>query len=336
MNHILSAENLVVGYKSSYNVQKKVCGPLNLDLKSGELVTLLGPNGAGKSTLLRTIARIQDSLAGKISIHNRLLGDYNMRELACLIAVVLTDKVSSEYLSVYELVSLGRTPYTNSWGGLKARDCRIIEWALKETNSWAFRNRSIDTLSDGEKQKVMIARALAQEPKILLLDEPTAFLDLVHKIKIFRLLKSLAREKQLSILISSHDFDIATRISDKIWLLDSKGEVTTGAPEDLMLSGAFKEVFSKDDIKFNSEFGTFEVLDPPQNHIMLKGEGSASQCTIKALQRVGFGISEDQSIVSGTVSIHQESDEICWNLVTPNASGGYHTIYDLIQALSSG
>lgn len=330
----LTSQNLVVGYKKNRKSSKRVCGPLDLVLKAGELVALLGPNGAGKSTLLRTLTGLQQPLAGEIILQDNQLHHYSAQDLAKRIAVVLTERIVISHVSVSQLVGLGRIPHTNRWGSLKKNDLKIVDWALNVSDSWLDRNRPFNELSDGEKQRVMIARALAQEPKILVLDEPTAFLDLVRKVKIFRLLRSLAREKGIAVLVSSHDFEITTRIADRIWLLGQDGAIETGAPEDLMVTGAFQTVFRENEIDFNPLQGTFEITTPLRQTICLEDESPVAQHTIRALQRTGYKVSKEYLPDQRRISIRQNRDNITWHLQTGRKTDTFNSIYELVTTLS--
>lgn len=212
-------EHLTVGYRTGRRRLPVLCD-LDLALEPGSLTCLLGPNGSGKSTLLRTLAGMQPALAGQV----RVLGDdirrLSARERARRIGVVLTDRVSVGALSVTDLVALGRYPY-RGWARASANeDDAAVRWAIEVTGAGPLAQRDVDELSDGERQRVMIARALAQEPAILALDEPTAFLDVIGRVEILGLLRRLAAETQRAILCTVHDLELALRVADTVWLLD--------------------------------------------------------------------------------------------------------------------
>lgn len=234
---MLSSISLSIGY------HQPLASSLNLQLRPAELVCLIGPNGAGKSTLLRTLAGMQSPLKGSVKIDEVDLHSMPALELAKQLAIVLTGRIEAGNLSAYALVTLGRHPYTDWRGTLTPRDEEAVQHAMRLTGSDVLASRPIHELSDGERQRVMIARALAQEPKILLLDEPTAFLDLPRRVDLLQLLKRLSRETQCAILLSTHDLDLALRIADKLWLLSSHGELHIGLPEELALNGSLARIF---------------------------------------------------------------------------------------------
>ncbi len=209
---------LSIGYRGKHSV-KCVAEGISQAIHSGELTCLLGENGAGKSTLLRTLSGFLSPLAGEISILGRPLSSYKERELATVIGVVLTEKNNLQNMTVRELVGMGRSPYTGFWGRLSADDRRKVDDALSLVGIAALRDRMVQTLSDGERQKVMIAKALAQETPIIFLDEPTAFLDYPSKVEILHLLHSLSREMHKTIFLSTHDLELALQIADRLWLM---------------------------------------------------------------------------------------------------------------------
>lgn len=221
MGRTLCLENVSIGYD-----KKVVASGITASLEPGELVCLLGRNGIGKSTLLRTIAGFQPKLSGKITIGDKTLETFERKELARTIGIVLTDRTDLQEMTVEELVSLGRSPYTGFFGNLSAEDKEKVEGALSLVGITELRNRRVMTLSDGERQKAMIAKTLAQQTHVILLDEPTAFLDFQSRIELFALLKKLAREEKKTILMTTHDVHLALRFADVVWLFgkDEKGE----------------------------------------------------------------------------------------------------------------
>ena len=240
---VLRTRDLSIGYRRARKAPVVIASDLNFSLGPGELVCLLGPNGAGKSTLMRTLARLQPSLSGQIWLDERPLDDLRPGQLARRLSIVLTDRVDVGAMSGYGLVSLGRHPYTGWTGTLSVQDQQIVQWALHAVRAKDLSDRLTVEMSDGERQKVLIARALAQQPRVMLLDEPTAFLDLPRRVEVMDLLRQLASENSQAILLSTHDLDLALRNADRLWLLSADGELFDGAPEDLILNGAFERVF---------------------------------------------------------------------------------------------
>lgn len=265
-----------------------VAGPLQLTLWPGELVCLLGPNGAGKSTLLRTLAGVQAPLGGQLTISGVPLAGLTPEARARQLSVVLTERLEAGSLTVQELVNLGRHPHTGWLGGLSAHDHAQVRTALAATGTDQFAHRLVSELSDGERQKVMLARALAQDTPLILLDEPTAHLDLPNRVALLRLLHQLARNMGKAILLSTHELDLALQAADRIWLLPANGELVAGAPEDLVLNGAFAAAFQCEGLAFDQATGTFELHTPTGPSVQLLGDGSAAFWTRRALLRAGF------------------------------------------------
>ena len=227
-------EGLSIGYRTKHGV-KVVTEGISDMICSGELTCLLGENGAGKSTLLRTLSGFLPPLSGEISILGKPLRQYRERELATVIGVVLTERTNLQNMTVTELVGMGRSPYTGFWGRFSAADRAKVREALEMVGIAAFGNRLVQTLSDGERQKVMIAKALAQETPIIFLDEPTAFLDYPSKVEVLNLLGRLSRDFGKTIFLSTHDLELALRVADRVWLMTRQGKVQTGLPENLFI-----------------------------------------------------------------------------------------------------
>ena len=254
---ILSTENLTIGYstiKGNLIVSKNI----NVLLQKGELVGLVGANGIGKSTLLRTITKVQKPLSGSIFIESKNLNQFNHADLAKSLSLVLTEPLASKNLSVLELVALGRQPYTNWIGSLSPLDKNIINRALKQINIKDLKDKKCFELSDGQLQKALLARALAQDTNLIILDEPTTHLDVYHKAFILKLLQKLVRETQKTILFSSHEIDLAIQLCDKLIVM-SKDGVIMDTPCNLIENGAFDALFPKDMIAFDEKTGSFRV-----------------------------------------------------------------------------
>ncbi|MDZ8089972.1 MAG: ABC transporter ATP-binding protein [Nostoc sp. DedQUE12b] len=341
-NSILTTHNLTIGYKTSRKNVRCVASDISVSLQAGELVCLLGPNGAGKSTLLRSLAGMQPPIAGEV----RLLGDnvYNLasQDLAKRLSLVLTEKVDVGMLSAYTLVSLGRHPYTDWWGNLTPEDEAIVHWAIKSVGALHLASRQVSELSDGERQKIMIARALAQSPLVMLLDEPTAFLDLPRRVEIMQLLRHLARETNQAILLSTHDLDLALRLADKVWLLANNGILHIGAPEDLVLSGAFADTFKSEGVEFDIASGEFNLHTFHKGEInLIGGEGIAVVWTIRALQRVGFRVKQGKSFsviqdfapTQISVEVISNSEQFLWRITKSKTVSTHHSMYELIKFL---
>ena len=270
-DHTLQTHDLSIGYTG--RPARILAAQLDLTLRAGELVCLIGPNGAGKSTLMRTLAGMQPPLHGSVALLGDDLADLPAREVARRLSVVLTERVNPGLLTAYTLVALGRHPYTDWSGRLTQQDDASVRAAIAAVGAQNLADRQVGELSDGERQKIMIARALAQEPAVLLLDEPTAFLDLPRRVEIMQLLRNLARDQQRAILLSTHDLDLALRTADRIWLLPGDGSLHTGAPEDLVLSGAFAAAFRAEGVAFDPQTGAFRGSEHTQARVSLSGRG---------------------------------------------------------------
>ncbi|PJF46560.1 MAG: ABC transporter ATP-binding protein [Candidatus Thermofonsia Clade 3 bacterium] len=239
----IRATDLITGYRNGTS-RRVVHRGLNLSLSRGKLTALLGPNGAGKSTLMRTLCGLQPPLGGTVWIDGEPLHALSPERRARKLAVVLTDRVDVGYMTAYALAALGRTPYTRWDGRLTAEDEAIVQEAMRAARCEALAARAVAQLSDGERQRVMIARALAQQTPIILLDEPTAFLDLPRRIEIMHLLRDLAHQTGRALLISTHDLELALRYADALWLMGGDGTFVAGTPEQVHRRGELLRVFA--------------------------------------------------------------------------------------------
>lgn len=333
---ILETDDLAIGYRTHRRTQRLVAEPVNLRLYPGELVCLLGPNGAGKSTLLRTLAGMQPPLRGQVRVAGTDPYHTSPRVLARRLGVVLTDRAEVGALSVRALTALGRYPHTGWSGRLTPRDEVAIDQALTAVGIAAFAPRLVHELSDGERQKVMIARALAQEPKLLLLDEPTAFLDLPRRVELMGILRRLAREGERAVLLSTHDLDLALRGADQLWLLQPGGSIQVGVPEELVLNGAFQAAFHGDGIDFDPCTGAFTFQRPPIGRIDLTGHDLASLWTRRALEREGFvvnGYEGPPSVMR--VAIHDDDGQTVWRLHHAQSHQDYPTLSQAIRSVKA-
>lgn len=256
-NETIRLNNLYTGYHVKGG-NKVVAQNINASLYDSELTCLLGVNGSGKSTLLRTLSAFQPALQGEIYLQNKKLNEYSDKEIAKKIGVVLTDRISVQNLLVEELVGLGRSPYTGFWGTLSKEDKEIVEDSIHEVGIDDLKGRMVSTLSDGERQKVLISKVLAQQTPVIFLDEPTAFLDYPSKVDLLRLLRKLAHEMGKTIFLSTHDIELTLQVTDKIWLLDS-GEVNIGTPVELCNNGCFSKVFGREGMQFDYSSGILRV-----------------------------------------------------------------------------
>lgn len=251
-NAIFTTRDLAVGYRNGKN-EVTLLKDLNLSLAKGKLVALLGQNGAGKSTLLRALTCDEKPLSGTIQVNGRNLAEMSQKERSRIIGLVSTDRIQAGALTVTELVGLGRQPHTGFLGRLDEEDHAIVRQAMEDSGIISKAGEYIASLSDGERQKAMIARALAQQTPIIILDEPTAFLDVASRIETMRLLQTLAHERGKAVLLSSHDISQSLMLADELWLITTDRQVVTGTTPELVASGAMNRLFTNRSIHFNNQ-----------------------------------------------------------------------------------
>jgi iron complex transport system ATP-binding protein len=313
---VIEIINLSCGYGSHVVFQG-----LDLQIRTGELVCFMGPNGVGKSTLIRTIGGLLTPLSGTILFNGPTL----LKEQ--LISLVLTDPIRASYLTVYDLVVFGRYPYLDWKLHLTDADKGLVERAIDLVHIRHLRDRTINELSDGQKQMAMIARALAQDTPVVILDEPTAHLDLNNRVEVMRLLKDLTRTLNKAILLATHELDLALQTADVIWLAGEHRNMTTGIPEDLVLQGVFDEVF-----KFKGfDLKTGKVQHPifRKTVVRLTGDGHAYLWTRNLLERNGFAVAESGEI---EIVIGSEEGKYRWIIV---GSRSFQNLIDLLYWLKT-
>jgi iron complex transport system ATP-binding protein len=329
---LLEANNLGVGYPVKGG-RKTVADGINFRLEGGEFICLLGPNGAGKSTLLRTLAAIQPPLSGSIGICGEDSRTLTAGKRARSLGLVLTERMETGSLTVRELAALGRAPYTGRLGRLSEDDEAVVSWALDAAGSASLALRKVAELSDGEKQKAMIARVLAQETPVILLDEPTAHLDLPNRVGIMRLLKNLARETRKAILLSTHESDLALQAADQVWLMDPEGGMKMGAPEDLVLDGTFAACFGKSGFIFDMATGAFRFKEPEGEVVELIGAGPSAFWTCRALERNGFRVGGSFEAGRRVRIVEKSPGSRHWHCEAGGVSTRHASVESLIRAL---
>lgn len=255
---ILSTIELSIGYPSKKETVVVASG-INISLGKGKLIALAGANGIGKSTLLRTITGIQRPLSGHVFLHETQLENYRADEVAQNMAIVLTESLPPSNLTVFELVALGRQPYTNWLGKLSDEDIAQVQLAMELTQTLSLQAKKHYEISDGQLQKVLIARALAQNTPLIILDEPTTHLDLFHKAGLLKLLKKLAAATGKCILYSTHDLDIALQLSDEIIVM-TPGNLVQDTPQNLIQNKVFDTLFADENVKFDPQTGRFIIV----------------------------------------------------------------------------
>ncbi|HQJ32940.1 MAG TPA: ABC transporter ATP-binding protein [Anaerolineaceae bacterium] len=330
---MLQTSALAIGYKNGGKTPRVVANHLNLQLNAGEFVCLVGPNGVGKSTLLRTVIGLQPKLAGEIQLSGRKLATYHPRELANQVSVVLTSPISVGAMRVDELVAMGRFPFTGLFDRMTDHDWDVVHETLRVVGVDKLSHRYIHTLSDGERQKVMIARALAQEPRLLVLDEPTAYLDLPGRVVVMDLLHDLASGKDKAVLTSTHELDLALRHADRIWLMNDEGQISQGAPEDLVLNGSFAQIFNRAGVRFDPLSGSFDTQNRGSKPVFLEGQGPEAIWTRRALLRAGYRVEEEKLQAFPSISVITKNGTTTWQLEQEGHAITFASIYELLQEL---
>ncbi|MBV6646350.1 MAG: ABC transporter ATP-binding protein [Cyclobacteriaceae bacterium] len=318
----LETKSLAIGYstgRSTKTLQKE----LNVTLHSGEVIALMGQNGVGKTTFIKSISKLIPVLDGDAIIGGKSLFSLTSQEVSQKVSLVLTDKPQVGNMSVIELVAIGRHPYSGALGFLKEKDKQVIEWAINKTNINYIANHKIGELSDGQLQKVLIARALTQETDLIILDEPVAHLDLNNKIEVMLLLKEIAQSGK-SILISTHDLQISLQIADRLWLFNFNEPMVNGVPEDLIINGAISKTLSLDHHDYDLRHGrlSLQITGIP---IKVQGEETITFWMEQALRRSGFAVDTNANILVQCHNNHHFSI----------AGKDYESIQEVLQALDT-
>lgn len=255
--YYLQTQNMAVGYD-----RKPLIHDICIHVEKGEIVTLIGPNGSGKSTILKSITRQLKLIGGRVILDEEDMHDYSYKKLSTKMAVVLTERLKPEMMTCHDIVATGRYPYTGKLGILSREDEEKVEAALAAVHALELGNRDFHAVSDGQRQRVLLARAICQEPDIIILDEPTSFLDIRHKLELLSILRSMAKEKQITVIMSLHEIDLAQKISDKIICV--KGETISycGAPEEVFREDIIRNLYEIDKGYFDPCFGSIELPRP--------------------------------------------------------------------------
>lgn len=288
---MLETKDLDIGYG-----KKRIQSGLNLKASDGEMICLVGKNGTGKSTLLRTLAGLQKPLGGSVAVQGQNVARLTNAQRATLLSLVLTDSIAVENLTLHDLVVMGRFPYTNWAGRLSASDERIVATVLEQVDLTHKAQSFVGEVSDGERQRGIIAKALAQDTPLVLLDEPTAHLDLPNRIETMLLLRRLSANTRKTFILSTHELDLALQTADRLWLMDGDG-IRTGIPEDLMLTGAIEAAFGSERFHFDKANGHC-LVEPPtcSRFVSIGGDMAAAVWLRRALARHGIGTRNGEKI----------------------------------------
>jgi iron complex transport system ATP-binding protein len=325
----VQTQRLTVGYRRRR--ETVVAADLSLSLADGEFVCLIGPNGAGKTTLIRTLAGMQKPLSGRVMLRGQDISRLTPNALARMLSVVLTDRIDPGMLTAREVVALGRHPHTGWDARLSDHDHAAVEDAIASVDALALADRPFRDLSDGERQKIMIARALAQSPTLLILDEPTAFLDLPRRVEVMRVLRRLASERQVAVLVSTHDLDLALRSADRLWLIHPGGTLSVGAPEDLVLDGSLADAFRSAGAVFDMETAAFSITTTGSQMVSLRGSDPLRLLwTRRALERAGYSVS-DNGETAVVITVFQDG----WSAADSVTERSCNSLYNLVQTLRS-
>ncbi|MFH2142006.1 MAG: ABC transporter ATP-binding protein [Bacteroidota bacterium] len=320
----------ICGLEAGYN-GRKVLDALDLKLYEGELIGLAGRNGTGKSTLLKTICGLLKPVAGNVIIGGKKLSEIPGRELSKLVSFVSTELPANVDLRVSELVSLGRFPYTGAFGIIPKEDREFVDEIIELTGLENIAGKKLHEISDGERQRALIARALAQDTGIIVMDEPTAFLDVPNRFSSVSLLRRLTRTRGQSIVMSSHDISVMLKTTDILWLI-TNGAIVHGAPEDLVLEGAMNHLFSSNEFSFSTETGEFIYREKHDYLVGIQGEGMNLEWTVKALARAGVKTVCNNNQTCNVI-IEAKPDQTNWIIEKNNHKFVYHSLYELTKEI---
>ncbi|MCG3612237.1 ABC transporter ATP-binding protein [Clostridioides difficile] len=282
---MLKTNNLSVGYNN-----KVVISNINVEVKNGEILCLLGSNGAGKTTLLRSLSKLISPVKGEIYLNGVNINCISRKALSKKMALVLTNRLLGDLMTVQDIVNIGRYPYTGFFGSLSKKDLIMVDEALESVDALHLKKRYFDELSDGEKQKVLVARALVQEPEIIILDEPTTHLDIKHRLELINILKKLSKEKSISVILSLHEIDIALKSCDKVALIKNNKVIAYGQPEDVVDEDIINSLYELDDKNFNSLLGSVEISNKSKNEVFIIGGGGKATPIYRAFTKKGIGL----------------------------------------------
>lgn len=292
---LLQTNDLAIGFRNDKQRTHVLQEKIDLSLNAGDFICLIGPNGCGKSTLIRTLSGIDRPIKGEVSVGQQNVHALSDAERSKWLGIVLTDKASVENITVEEIVALGQYHNSGWFGNLGPAEQEKVNKAIDQVGLAGFEDHHYHILSDGEKQRAFIAKVLCSEAPLLMLDEPTAHLDIPTRVEIMMLLRELSRELGRAVLISTHELDLAMQLADEIWLMNPGHTLFKGTPEELLLSGSLDKTFGKALLHFNPHSGSFCVETTSTGKLLLLGSGELTEYTRQALQRLGFQIADQEN-----------------------------------------
>jgi iron complex transport system ATP-binding protein len=307
---LLQTEKLEVGYNNSGHTIISLLKNLSLHVNSGELITLIGPNGCGKSTLIKTLVGLIPELSGQIKIAGKTEKQLGSAEKSQLLGVVLTEPVYEKNMTAYDIVSLGRYQYTNWFGRLEEYDKNKVNKALAQVGLEHKKYSRLNELSDGERQRAMIAKVLAQDVDLIILDEPTAHLDLPNRMEMLLLLRQISHESGKGILLSTHELGLALQVSDIVWLIERNQELCQSLPEDLILSGKLDKTFGNNHIGFQPFSASFELIPNKPYKACVVGDGLLTACVIRMLKRIRIPLVQDPDSLTMKIEVNEQKKEM--------------------------
>lgn len=307
---LLSSKELEVGYKLKGGKILTILSGLNLKICPGELITFIGPNGCGKSTLIRSLIGLLPKIKGAVYYKDKNISDISVSSRAQHIGVVLTDPVYERNMTVLEVVSLGRYPHTNWLGRLSVGDEQVVQNAIEKVGLVQKKHARLGELSDGERQRAMVARVLAQDVDLIILDEPTAHLDLPNRMDVLVLLKKLAHEFGKGVLLSTHELGLALQVSDRVWMVGKEKQLYDEIPEQLILSGLLDKTFGNKNITFHPWSASFEMVPNENKVAYVKGMGLLQACVVRLLKRHGFKVEYEEGENQLTFEVNEEKHEV--------------------------
>ena len=289
----ISMDNLAVGYNG-----KAIIRDICIDIAKGEIVTLIGPNGAGKSTILKSITRQLSLIGGKVWYGDKNLHKMTSKEVSTKMAVVLTERLKAELMTCYDIVASGRYPYTGKLGVLTEDDERKVDEAMAAVNATEFGPKDFNAISDGQKQRVLLARAICQDPEIIILDEPTSFLDVRYKLELLSILRNMAKKKGITVIMSLHEIDLAEKISDKIICVKGDHIYRYGAPDEVFEEEMIRDLYSIDNGFFDPLMGSIELPAPTGDEpkVLVLSSGGSGISVYRRLQK------ENTPFIAGVLS----------------------------------